>query len=163
MTALPMMSFGEAVKTCFKKYVDFSGRARRSEYWWFQVLNLILCACMTAVCIWKINAGDKLEAQVSSAIFDQEKMDALMAQANTIDNTFYLLMGLICIIWLVLVLPGLAVTVRRLHDIGKSGWYILLGIIPYVNFIGCIVLFVFSVMDSKPEENKFGPSPKYIS
>ncbi len=121
-----MMSFGEAVKTCFKKYVDFSGRARRSEYWWFQVLNLILCACMTAVCIWKITAGDKLEAQVSSAIFDQEKMDALMAQANTIDNTFYLLMGLICIIWLVLVLPGLAVTVRRLHDIGKSGWFILL-------------------------------------
>ena len=158
-----MMSFGEAVKTCFKKYVDFSGRARRSEYWWFQVLHLILCACMTAVCIWKITAGDKLEAQVSSAIFDQEKMDALMAQANTIDNTFYLLAGLICIIWLVLVLPGLAVTVRRLHDIGKSGWFILLCFIPYVNFIGGIVIFIFTVMDSKPEENKFGPSPKYIS
>lgn len=85
-----------------------------------------------------------------------------MAQANSIDNTFYLLLGLLFIIALALVLPGLAVTVRRLHDIGKSGWFILLCFIPYVNFIGGIVIFIFTVMDSKPEENKFGPSPKYI-
>ncbi|MBR4650979.1 MAG: DUF805 domain-containing protein [Prevotella sp.] len=159
--AKPQMSFVEAVKTCFKKYVDFTGRARRSEYWWFSVLNIILGICSSLVFNWKMTVRSELEAQVGEAIFDQQKMDAIMAQAESCNNTFTLLMLLIGVACLALFLPSLAVLARRLHDTGRSGWYILLGIIPIVNFIGCIVLFIFTVMDSKPEDNKYGPSPKY--
>lgn len=56
-----------------------------------------------------------------------------------------------------LLLPSLGVTVRRLHDTGKSGWWILISVIPIV---GAIVLLVFLCLDSKPGENKFGPNPK---
>ncbi len=55
------------------------------------------------------------------------------------------------------IVPALAVLVRRLHDTGRTGWWALIGLVPLV---GGIVLFVFSVLDSQPEENKYGPSPK---
>lgn len=58
---------------------------------------------------------------------------------------------------LVLLLPSLGVTVRRLHDIGKSGWLILVGLIP---FVGGIILLIFECLDSTPGENQYGPNPK---
>jgi uncharacterized membrane protein YhaH (DUF805 family) len=58
---------------------------------------------------------------------------------------------------LILLLPSLGVAVRRLHDIGKTGWWLLIGLIP---IIGGIVLLVFSCLDSEPGANKYGPSPK---
>lgn len=58
---------------------------------------------------------------------------------------------------LAVLLPSLAVAVRRLHDIGKSGWWVLIGIIP---FIGEIILIVFACFDSQPHDNKYGPNPK---
>ncbi|MDD9271530.1 DUF805 domain-containing protein [Paenibacillus sp. GCM10023248] len=61
---------------------------------------------------------------------------------------------------LAVLLPSLAVTFRRLHDTGKSGWWILIGLIP---FIGSIVLIVFNCMDSEPNENKYGPNPKQFA
>jgi uncharacterized membrane protein YhaH (DUF805 family) len=64
---------------------------------------------------------------------------------------------------LLLLLPSLAVLCRRLHDTGHSGWFILLNFIPLVNIVTGIMTFVFCVMDSKPEDNKFGASPKYVS
>jgi len=57
-----------------------------------------------------------------------------------------------------LLIPSLAVGVRRLHDIGKSGWWLLIGLIPLV---GAIVLLVFACQDSQPGTNQWGPSPKY--
>ena len=57
-------------------------------------------------------------------------------------------------------LPGLGVTVRRLHDTGRSGWWILFQIVPIA---GPITLFVFSVLDGEPGDNKYGPNPKAIA
>ncbi len=66
--------------------------------------------------------------------------------------------GILYLIYaLAVFIPGLAVTVRRLHDIGKSGWWILIGIVP---LIGAIVLLIFAVMDSQPGDNEYGPNPK---
>ncbi|MEU5041221.1 DUF805 domain-containing protein [Streptomyces griseorubiginosus] len=59
--------------------------------------------------------------------------------------------------YIAFLLPGLAVTARRLHDTGRSGWWILFGFVPLV---GGITLFVFSVLDSEPGDNKYGPNPK---
>ncbi|UJF34929.1 DUF805 domain-containing protein [Paenibacillus hexagrammi] len=58
---------------------------------------------------------------------------------------------------LAVLLPSLAVSVRRLHDIGKTGWWILIGLIPV---IGAIILIVFDCMDSEPGDNQYGPNPK---
>jgi uncharacterized membrane protein YhaH (DUF805 family) len=104
-----------------KKYAVFSGRARRSEYWYFVLFYIILYAVFLGVGL------------------------AIKGPA------------LVGIVALGLLLPFWGVTVRRLHDTGKSGWMILLGIIPLV---GTIILLVFYCTDSVPGENKYGPNPK---
>ena len=108
------MSFIEAVKSCFSNYVGFSGRASRSEFWWF-MLFYVICAVVGGF------LGD-----VAGGI-----------------------------VGLILLLPTLAVQVRRLHDIGKSGWWVLIGLIP---LIGQIVLIYFSVQPSGGA-NEYGSGP----
>lgn len=125
----PMMSFGESVKTCFQKYVTFKGRARRSEYWWFRLLYFI--------------------AGIVTVVLDYQ-----MGTIN-IELGLGALSGLYS---LIVFLPGLAVSVRRLHDTGHSGWYYLLTFIP---ILGALFLLYFFVSDSAPEENRYGKSPKY--
>ena len=111
-----------------KQYADFKGRARRKEYWMFFLFNIIFGA--VAVIIDNI-AG----TAVSSAGY----------------GIFYGLYSLAVFI------PSLAVAVRRLHDIGKSGWMLLVGLIP---IIGPIWLLVLMVTDSNPGNNKYGQNPK---
>jgi uncharacterized membrane protein YhaH (DUF805 family) len=119
------MSFQDAVKVCLNKYVDFSGRARRSEYWWFFLFQVLVSI-------------------VASII------DAIL---GTRSGNFGVVEGLAS---LALLLPGLAVGARRLHDTTKSGWWLLIGLVPCV---GIIVLIIFFVQDSHPD-NQYGPSPK---
>ena len=128
--ASPKLSFTDAVRQVLNKYATFKGRARRSEYWWFILFySLVLIA-----------------AAVLDNLF-----------GITIENEFY--GAIYCIAALVLFLPNLAVTVRRLHDINKSGWNILWGIIP---LIGGILLLVWCCQDSNLEANQYGESPKYL-
>ena len=123
------MSFQDAVRTCLQKYVDFSGRARRSEYWYFFLFSIIV----------SIVAG---------------VIDGILGTRNSTGT------GLVGVIAsLALLLPGLAVGARRLHDTGRSGWWLLIGLIP---LIGGIVLLVFFVLDSQPE-NQYGPNPKGLA
>ena len=112
------------------KYATFEGRARRSEYWYY-VLFYVL-------------------AIVALAIID-EITGTLSEEAG-----IGLLSGLFALATLV---PTLAVTVRRLHDTDRSGWWVLINFIPIV---GGIVLLVFTVMDSQPGANRFGPNPKGV-
>ncbi|MEO3773538.1 DUF805 domain-containing protein [Micromonospora sp. B9E7] len=122
------MSFGAAIKSVFNQYVGFSGRARRSEYWWFALFTLLV--------------------SIVAAILDS-------ALGLTFEGSSTGFIGLIAS--LALLLPGLAVAVRRLHDTDRTGWWLLIGLVPLV---GAIVLIVFFVMDSTPGPNRFGPSPK---
>jgi uncharacterized membrane protein YhaH (DUF805 family) len=115
------MSLVDAVKTCFAKYVTFSGRARRSEYWWWALFYLIVAVIFSGI-------GTAAHAPA---------------------------LGLVTIL---ILLPTLAVTIRRLHDTNRSGWWILIGLIPIV---GSIILLVFTVQDSTPgPNNTYGPNPK---
>ncbi len=111
-----------------KKYVDFNGRARRKEYWFFVLFNLIISCVLSAIDVF-------IGTYSSSAGIG-------------------LLAGLY---GLAVLLPGIGVTVRRLHDTGRSGWWILIALIPLV---GWIVLLVFMFLDSQPETNAYGPNPK---
>jgi uncharacterized membrane protein YhaH (DUF805 family) len=125
------MSFQDAVRTCLQqKYANFSGRARRSEYWYFQLLGVL------ANVVWLI--GFLIFAQVGFL------------------RVLWALVGIVALLGLII--PGIAVFVRRLHDTDKSGWWWLLGFVPF----GGLVLLVFSLLDSGPE-NRYGPSPKAVT
>lgn len=121
------MGFVEAVQSCFRQYVGFSGRARRSEYWWF-FLFTVLVSIVTSV------------------------LDSILGTMSEDTNV-----GVIgSIASLALLLPSIAVAIRRLHDTSRSGWWILIGLIP---IIGWIILIVFYCQDSHGD-NEHGPSPK---
>ncbi|MBT1449654.1 DUF805 domain-containing protein [Glaciecola sp. XM2] len=104
-----------------KKYVEFNGRARRTEYWMFFLFNFIISILLGFI-------------------------DGLLGTG---------FLGLIYA--LAVFLPSLAVGVRRLHDTGRSGWWVLIGLIPLIGFI---VLIYFFVLDSDTGDNEYGPSPK---
>ena len=109
------VSFVQAIKLFFKRYTDFRGRSRRSEYWWATLFTIIV--------------GSVLEAILPDFVW----------------------------IWsLAILVPGLAICVRRLHDVGKSGWFYLWILLPLAGYI--IILIQFC-KDSAPD-NQWGPNPK---
>lgn len=112
-----------------KQYADFNGRARRTEYWMYLLFNMIFLA--VAAVLDNI-LGLKFNEQVPYGYI-------------------YLLYSL------VVFLPGLGVAVRRLHDVGKSGWFILIGLIP---IIGGIWLIILMATDGTPGRNEYGVNPK---
>lgn len=120
------MDFATAVRTCLSKYADFSGRGRRSEYWYFFLFNVLVslvASVVDNVLGTDLGTGSGLVGGLAS---------------------------------LALLLPSLAAGVRRLHDTSRSGWWLLIGLIP---FLGWIVLIVFFIQDSHGD-NEHGPSPK---
>ncbi len=119
------LGFGEAVGACLRQYATFSGRAQRSEYWWWALFNTLVIGALV------------LSSGVAGA--DAAAQDMIAGVAV-----------------LVLLLPSLAVTVRRLHDIGRSGWWVLIGVVPVV---GSIILLVFAMLPGTLGPNRFGPAP----
>lgn len=111
-----------------KKYAVFSGRARRTEYWYFVLFNIIVAVVLSLI-------------------------DTLLGTFNFMQGVG-LLSGLYA---LAVLIPTLAVTVRRLHDIDRTGWWIFINLIPLIGFI---VLLVFAVTDGTPGSNRYGPNPK---
>jgi uncharacterized membrane protein YhaH (DUF805 family) len=106
------MDFKTAVVTCLTKYVDFEGRASRSEFWWFALFQFLAVVILSVI------------------------LSVLGSLAS-----------------LALLLPGIGVAVRRFHDIGKSGWWVLIWLIP---FIGWIIAIYWAVQPSQTESNNWG-------
>ena len=116
------MTFAGAVISVLRNYATFSGRARRSEFWWFFLFTALV--------------------RIATGIVD------VAANTVVVDG----------VVVLALLLPGLAVGVRRLHDTNRRGWWILISAIPVVGFIW---LLIVACQDSDPGRNRFGDSPKY--
>ena len=112
------MNFIESIKTCYKKFFDFSGRASKSEFWWFQLYVFIIYVLMFFV------QGD--------------------------------LALVLSILTIVTIIPIWAASVRRLHDTDKSGWFVLIAIIP---ILGLAVIYLL-ILDGSKGKNRFGPKPK---
>ena len=106
---------------CLQQYADFSGRARRKEYWMFYLFNFIAAIVLSII-------------------------DSVLG-SNFLSSIYSLLV----------LIPGLAVSVRRLHDVGKSGWMFFINFIPIIGWIWFLVL---AVTDSQAETNKWGENPK---
>lgn len=111
-----------------KKYAVFNGRARRKEYWFFFLFNIIINIILATI-------------DGVTGSFNPEIGLGLLGGIYT----------------LAVITPSVAVSMRRLHDIGRSGWWLLIAFIP---FIGPIVLLVFMIKDSKPGQNQYGDNPK---
>jgi uncharacterized membrane protein YhaH (DUF805 family) len=127
------MVFGTAVKAFWSNYTNFKGRARRSEYWFIQLFLVIT---------------NLVAAAIDFALMDGD-VERFIANGGG---------GIVGLIWiLATILPALAVLVRRLHDTSRSGWWALIGFVP---FAGAIVLLVFTVAGSIQGQNKYGLSPK---
>src|ERR1700730_9774728 len=118
------MGFTQAIAAGFQNYVNFSGRAPRSEYWYwtlFSILATIAAALIDLAVFRNVTDVSPLQSLVSLALF----------------------------------LPGLAVSVRRLHDLDRTGWWFLL----VFTIIGAIVLLVWYCMRGTIGPNRFGPDP----
>ncbi len=125
-------------KVVIENYANFEGRARRSEYWFFALMNVIIY--FTVVFLSMFLTG------------------SLGAISDSLAGIGMLPMLLIILFGVAMIIPTLEVQVRRLHDSGKSGWFILLGFVPVVS----IVLLVFFFLDSDVGPNEYGPNPKGI-
>ncbi len=121
----PLVSYWK--KVVLENYTNFTGRARRAEFWWYALANVIISIVLNI-----IDAGIGFGSGYGGVLSG--------------------------IYGLAVLLPGLAVGIRRLHDTDKSGWWLLIVFIPLV---GIIVLIVFWATDAPPGPNKYGPSEKY--
>jgi uncharacterized membrane protein YhaH (DUF805 family) len=115
-----------------KQYADFNGRARRQEYWMFQLFNILI-------------------------IFGLFMIGVLFRELTGAEDAVAVSFTLVAIYLLAVFIPTLAVVVRRLHDQNKSGWFIFMNFIPWV---GGIIMFVFMVSEGTVGSNQYGPDPK---
>ena len=123
------VSFKEAVvRALSQNYCNFSGRASRSEYWWFYLFSCIVS--------WVVS--------IIVSLFSSELSIMYIASM---------------VVGLAFLLPSLGIAVRRLHDIGKSGWWLFISLIP---LIGAILLLVWFCKDSQMEPNEYGPVPNLV-
>ncbi|EST58661.1 DUF805 domain-containing protein [Proteus hauseri] len=115
-------------------YANFSGRARRKEYWMFTLVNTIIITVLYAILI--------------------SSVDMYTGEMSTLGSIAGIIIGIYS---LAIIVPSLAVTIRRFHDQDKSGWMFLLAFIPAV---GGLIVFVFMCLEGTKGDNRFGPDPK---
>ncbi|MFG1479950.1 DUF805 domain-containing protein [Xanthobacter sp. V4C-4] len=140
------MDFITAIKTCFAKYAVFQGRATRSEFWWFE-LFLVLVALTVPLAVVLL---------MGPVVSERVTMDGPMGHGW---GMMWASGGpgiLPHLVNLLLFLPALAVTVRRLHDVGRSGWWVLIMMLPAIGFL---LLLFWWVQPSEPRDNAYGPAP----
>jgi uncharacterized membrane protein YhaH (DUF805 family) len=133
-----------------KRYADFQGRSRRKEYWMFFLLMLIIGFVIGVV------AGATAPSVPLGPDGYADPEAAAAATMAIYSSPAFMIGGLI---WLALLIPSIAVTVRRLHDQDKSGWLVLLAFIP---FVGGLILLVFMLLEGTRGPNRFGPDPKEV-
>ncbi|ALW88256.1 DUF805 domain-containing protein [Deinococcus actinosclerus] len=127
-------------------YANFTGRARRREYWMFTLINSVILIL--------------LQIPVQGAVIAMAAQnEADTAPSAGLTGVTLIFLILLVVYSLAVMVPSIAVTVRRLHDTGKSGWWYLLNLIP----LGSLVILVFMVLDSEPGSNKWGPNPKGVN
>ena len=122
-----------------RRYADFQGRSRRKEYWMFLLAVIIL---YTVFMVPLMLGG------FSTAMAGQQSTPGLL---------YFVGFGVMGILGLTLLVPSIAVQVRRFHDQDRSGWMVLIGLIPY---IGGIIVLVFMCLEGTRGPNRFGPDPK---
>ncbi len=131
--------------TVLKNYANFSGRARRKEYWMFVLFNIIFSVLAVVL--------DNIFGTTMNKV-DFDLFGIIFRDTIGVNGGLFLILYAIAVL-----IPGLAVQIRRLHDVGKSGWYILVALIPIIGAIWLIVLFC---TDSVVEQINMEPIQKKV-
>ena len=135
----PTMGFCQSVKSVMcSNFANFNGRTRRSEFWYFFLFFFLIIIVAFSIVILIMNNIPKSRNEQMQILFLSEII--------------------IIFILFIFLIPLLSVIVRRFHDIGKSGWFVLLILIPWV---GILIILYFMALDSEPSTNEYGFSPKY--
>lgn len=148
------MGFGEAIASVYRNYANFRGRARRSEYWFFALFWVIVVLGLCVVYVLLATTGSR-DMQLPEPGYGHSGAE-------------FLQMGFVGLALLVLLLgniiPSLAVSVRRLHDLNASGWWLLLfmvvGLIPLIGSLVTLGQIVWFCMPGTAGDNQYGPDPK---
>lgn len=141
------MGFVETIKHNFRHYADFSGRAQRSQFWWWYLFLVIVSAVLNLI-----------DSLIGWGIGKTTYEFTMNDQVTQITSPG---VGILALIWgLAVLIPTLAVMARRLHDTDRSGWWILWGyLLAIVCCIGFIILLVFWIQRGTAGDNKYGPDP----
>ena len=135
------MTMQEAIISFIRRYTDFQGRSRRSEYWWVFLAGLIIGMA------WGFLTG------LIGGGFGPE-MNAIGL----------LLSGIMGLFFLAILIPSIALSVRRFHDLGQTGWLVvvfaILGLVPIIGFLSTIGLYIWFALPGTVGPNKFGADPK---
>ena len=155
MYALPKVNFFDALKQCLTKYATFKGRTRRSEYWFFMlVVNFITVFFLTLFLLYLFGVAGRRRYYYNYYNYDHYYYDYYY----NYNEEATLALGILLAIHIVFIaLPTLAATVRRLHDINKSGWYYLMILIPIA---GPFIVLVYLCTASVDEGNTYGEVTK---
>lgn len=137
-----MVSFPDAIKLFFSRYVDFQGRSTRAEYWWVYLFNLIIFG------VWAL-------------LFFV--LGGINMRTEEVSPLGFILIALVAIYVLAIIIPGIALFIRRLHDINQTGWIylglVVASVIPVIGFIASIAMIVIACIPGTKGPNKYGPDP----
>ncbi len=124
------MGFVQAVKSFYRNYFNFKGRSSRSEYWWPALLMAIF--------------------YIPLIIINEQ-----IGPSGTVGGLELVVLIVTLLFFLVSIIPSIAVTIRRLHDQNRSGWWVLISLVPIIS----LVLIVFMCLPGTHGPNRFGPNP----
>ena len=125
------------LKVMRDNYANFKGRARRKEYWMYTLIFTVLLIALMTIMFSVLSFSDETGIETGPGV--------------------YLTVILVIVFLFAHFIPTIALTVRRLHDTGKSGWWYLIVFVPY---LGNFVIFIFTLIDGDREDNKYGSNPK---
>ena len=137
-----MVSFPDAINLFFSRYVDFQGRSTRAEYWWVYLFNLIIFG------VWAL-------------LFFV--LGGINMRTEEVSPLGFILIALVAIYVLAIIIPGIALFIRRLHDINQTGWIyaglVVANFVPVLNMIAGIAAIVIACIPGTKGPNKYGPDP----
>jgi uncharacterized membrane protein YhaH (DUF805 family) len=142
------MNAWDYIKQAWQQWITFDGRARRKEYWYFALCPLLFAFVMIFAAMVIPNLARS--GQQATGVTQQPMSPVALL-------FLYILLACFLILYVRFIIASLAVSVRRLHDTGHSGWWVLFGAIP---FIGPLYVFYLHCKDSDPGANQYGPNPK---
>ena len=125
------------LKVMRDNYANFKGRARRKEYWMYTLIFTVLLIALMTIMFSVLSFSDETGIETGPSV--------------------YLTVILVIVFLFAHFIPSIALTVRRLHDTGKSGWWYLIVLVPY---LGNFVIFIFTLIDGDRGDNKYGSNPK---
>jgi len=145
--SVPGCSFSTAIKNFFGNYATFNGRSSRAEYWWVNLINVLVLTPIYIVFI-----------VIGVIYLDSEIYDSYTGEYHHYLHSDYaamlsLALFIMLVYDLITFVPNLTLLVRRYHDFGKSGWYVFLGLIPV---IGGFITFIYSLQETEEFVNEYG-------